>query len=83
MGRSNNDSNYNNNINSKMSWKGNDKYHWNEDTIYHFHFISSYISKQSVLEKVTAFVDIECQLEDGDTEEELVNDLMSKIYEDE
>ena len=83
MGRSNNDSNYNNNINSKMSWKGNDKYHWNEDTIYHFHFISSYISKQAVLEKVTAFVDIECQLEDGDTEEELVKDLMSKIYEDE
>ena len=66
-----------------MSWKGNDKYHWNEDTICHFHFISSYISKQAVLEKVTAFVDIECQLEDGGTEEELVNDLMSKIYEDE
>jgi hypothetical protein len=66
-----------------MSWKGNDKYHWNEDTIYHFYFISSYISKQAVLEKVRAFVDIECQLEDGDTEEELVNDLMSKIYENE
>jgi hypothetical protein len=66
-----------------MSLKGNDKYHWSEDTIYHFYFISSYISKHAVLEKVRAFVDIECQLEDGDTEEELVNDLMSKIYENE
>jgi hypothetical protein len=66
-----------------MSLKGNNKYHWSEDTIYHFHFISSYISKDAVLEKVRAFVDIECQLEDGDTEEGLVRDLMSKIYKDE
>tara|TARA_R110000737_G_scaffold331760_1_gene348243 strand:- start:636 stop:839 length:204 start_codon:yes stop_codon:yes gene_type:complete len=66
-----------------MSWKGNDKYHWSEDTISHFHFISSYISKDAVLEKIENFVDVECQLEDGDTEEDLVQDLMSKIYEDE
>ena len=62
-------------------WKGNDKYYWSEDTLYHFHFISSYISKQEVLEKVKTFVDVECQLEDGDTEEKLVKDLISKIYE--
>ena len=66
---------------AKLSWKVETKYHWNEDTIYHFYFISSYISKQQVLEKIKTFVDVECQLEDGDTEEELVNDLMSKIYE--
>ena len=66
-----------------MSWKGNDKYHWNEDTLHHFYFISSYISKEKVLKKVQNFVDIECQLEGDETEEELVQDLMNKIYEDE
>jgi len=64
-----------------MSWKGNDKYHWNEDTMYHFKFVSSYISKEEVVEQVEEFVDICCQLEDGDTEEKLVKDLISKIYE--
>ena len=64
-----------------MSWKGNDKYHWNEDTMCHFKFISSYINKEEVVKQVEEFVDINCQLEDGDTEEKLVKDLISKIYE--
>ena len=66
-----------------MSWKGNDKYHWNEETIEHFVTESNFHSKEVIKEFVADFVYVNCQLEDGDTEEELVNDLMSKIYEDE
>mgnify|MGYP003650766062 CR=1 FL=1 len=65
-----------------MSWKGNDNYYWNEDTLYHFYFISSYINKEEVIKQVEKFVDTCCQLEDEDTEEKLVNDLIGKIYED-
>ncbi len=57
------------------------KYDWNEDTMYHFKFISSYINIDEVTKQVEEFVDICCQLEDGDTEEKLVKDLISKIYE--
>ena len=42
-------------------------YYWNEETISHFQFVSNYISKN-------------CQMEVGDTEEMLANDLMNKVY---
>jgi len=64
-----------------MSWKGNDKYYWNEDTIEHFITESKFQSKEVIREFVSDFVYVNCQLENGDTEEELVKDLMSKIYE--
>tara|TARA_R110002153_G_scaffold262864_1_gene423918 strand:+ start:120 stop:314 length:195 start_codon:yes stop_codon:yes gene_type:complete len=64
-----------------MSWKGNDKYYWNEDTIEHFITESNFQSKEVIREFVADFVYVNCQLENGDTEEELVKDLMSKIYE--
>ena len=57
------------------------KYEWNEDTISHFEFTSCYVSKEEILKQVTNFVDVECQLEDGDDEEEMVEDLMKRIYE--
>jgi hypothetical protein len=55
-------------------------YHWNEETISHFQFVSNYISKNEVFEQILEFVEIDCQLEDGDTEEMLANDLMNKVY---
>ncbi len=54
--------------------------YWNEDTVNHFKFTSAYISKDEVLKEVQEFVEIDCTLENGDTEEYLVNDLMNKIY---
>ena len=55
-------------------------YYWNEETISHFQFVSNYISKNEVFEQILEFVEIDCQLEDGDTEEMLANDLMNKVY---
>jgi len=57
------------------------KFYWNEDTINHFIFISNYGTVNEVHNMVKEFVDLNCSLEDGETEKELVTDLMNKIYE--
>jgi hypothetical protein len=55
--------------------------HWNADTIDHFIFISNYADVDQVLTQVTAFVEADCELQGDDTEKDLVEDLMNKIYE--
>ena len=55
-------------------------YYWNEDTIDHFEFISGYATVNEVYNMIKEFVELDCQLEDGETEKDLVEDLMNKIY---
>jgi len=55
--------------------------YWNPDTIDHFIFISNYADVDQVLTHVTAFVEADCELQGDDTENDLVEDLMNKIYE--
>ena len=56
------------------------KYYWNPETISHFQFMSSYLSGEDVLEIAQDFVSVDCTIEDGETEEELVIDLIRVIY---
>ena len=56
------------------------KYYWNPETINHFQFMSSYLSSEDVLEIAQDFVSVDCAIEDGETEEELVIDLIRVIY---
>ena len=56
------------------------KFYWNEETIQHFRFQSNYINEKQMLESVKDFVACDCTLEDGETEEDLVIDLMEQIY---
>jgi len=56
------------------------KYQWNPETINYFQFISSYLSGEEVLERVQDFVEVDCTIEDGETEEDLVNDLIYAIF---
>tara|TARA_R110000803_G_scaffold121540_2_gene189629 strand:+ start:498 stop:686 length:189 start_codon:yes stop_codon:yes gene_type:complete len=56
------------------------KFEWNEDTINHFKFESSYLSKDIVIENIVEFVLFECSLEDGETDEMLVESLKNKIF---
>ena len=56
------------------------KYYWNPETINHFQFMSSYLSSEDVLEIAQDFVSVDCTIEDGETEEELVIDLIRVIY---
>jgi len=60
--------------------KTNKKFHWSEDTLNHFEFQSSYDSRDKVLQDITLFVENECTLEDNETEDELINDLINQIY---
>ena len=55
-------------------------YYWNEDTVDHFKFMSNYLSKDEVIEEIVEFVLYECSLEDGETDEMLVEDLTNRIF---
>ena len=55
--------------------------YWNPDTIDHFIFMSNYADVDQVLTQVENFVSIDCELQGDDTEKDLVEDLMNKIYE--
>ena len=56
------------------------KYEWNQDTIDSFRFESCYISKDAIREQVFNFIDVSCHLEEGDDEDDMAEDLMSKIF---
>ena len=56
------------------------KYNWNEDTLDHFRFESMYVDEVEVEKQVREFVEIDCHLEEGESEEDLVKDLMKKVY---
>lgn len=56
------------------------KYYWEPSTISHFQFMSSYLSSEDILEIAQDFVSVDCAIEDGETEEELVIDLIRVIY---
>lgn len=61
-------------------WFGNDKFYWSEETVSFFIKESNFNSRLVIKELVEDFVNVDTQLEDGETEEELVQDLMNKIY---
>ncbi|MCP4969709.1 MAG: hypothetical protein GY932_03815, partial [Arcobacter sp.] len=45
-----------------------------------FEFISGYATVNEVYNMIKEFVELDCQLEEGETEKDLVEDLMNKIY---
>jgi len=56
------------------------RFYWNEDTLQAFRLESNYLSTQELLNEVEKFVENCCSLEDGETEEDLVQDLLNLIY---
>ena len=59
------------------------KYHWNEDTLDYFNDLYKE-SEHKFYDKIIEFVKYECDLEDGETYEDLMVDLIeqSKSYQD-
>lgn len=55
------------------------KFYWNPDTLDAFRFESSYMTPAELLNSVEVFVENECSLEDGETEEMLIQDLLNQI----
>lgn len=56
------------------------KFKWSDETIQHFRFQSNYLNEKQVKASVIDFVECDCTPEDGETEEDLVLDLMEQIY---
>lgn len=56
------------------------KYAWNEDTLMHFKFNSNYNNRENVVKDIREYVENNCTLEDGETEQDLIDDLVSAIY---
>ena len=54
-------------------------FHWNEDTLMHFWFGSMYLNDEELKGDILNFVYAECDLEPGETEEELADDLYSQV----
>ncbi len=58
------------------------KYQWNEETVEHFRFESYYEYRGEMEKRIKEFVELNCIPEDGETEEELVYDLIDAVYND-
>ena len=58
------------------------KYNWDEDTVDHFKFESYYESREKIEQRIKEFVELDCIPEDGETEEDLVSDLIGAVYTD-
>ena len=56
------------------------KYEWNQDTVDHFKLTSAYTSKGDVIREIYRFIEADCTLEIGDTEEILAKDLTNKVF---
>ena len=56
------------------------KYTWNEDTLDHFKLIANYDTKVNVIKEITEFVEIDCQLEENEVYQDLVDDLVAQVY---
>ena len=58
------------------------KYNWNEDTVDHFKFESYYESREKIEQRIKEFVELDCIPEEGETEEDLADDLIEAVYTD-
>ena len=57
------------------------KYYWNDETLELFKdLIELDESFENIKKEVKIFVDRDCDLEDGETNEMLVEDLLNQIY---
>ena len=56
------------------------KYTWNEDTLDHFKFIANYDTKVNLLYEITEFVENNCDLEENEVYQDLVDDLVAQVY---
>lgn len=55
------------------------KFYWNPETLDAFRFEANYMTPAELLNSVEVFVENECALEDGETEEMLIHDLLNQI----
>ena len=57
------------------------KYNWNEEMVDHFKFESYYEYRGEMEKRIKEFVEQNVIPNDGESEEDLVNDLINRVYE--
>ena len=57
------------------------EFYWDKETVDHFRFASNYGTVNEIHNMVKEFVEIDCILGDGESENELIISLMNEIYE--
>jgi len=57
------------------------KYHWDPDTIDYFVDLYDLDGEYHMINRVLEYVKYECQLEDGETYEDLNVDLINQVFE--
>ena len=55
------------------------KFHWDKETLEAFKFDAKYQSHSALKDDVEFFVYSDCTLEDGETHEDLIKDLLYQI----
>ncbi len=55
------------------------KYYWDEETINHFQALTSISSGEEVYEAIQEYVETECQLEENEVYQDLIDDLVNQI----
>lgn len=59
------------------------KYTWDSETLEEYRKDITLMSKEDMVKQIEYFVEYNCHLEDGETNEMLVTDLLHQIYSDE
>lgn len=54
--------------------------YWNDDTIAYFKYESTKLTLKQTIAAITEFVEIDCSLEDDETEEMFVIDLINRVF---
>ena len=54
-------------------------FYWNQEIIEHFRFIHNYINKEELLQRITEYVEINCEIFEDETEENLISDLLLQV----
>lgn len=55
-------------------------FYWNEETIDHFKSASAYITREELLQRITEFVENDCEIEEDESEQDLIDDLERQVY---
>jgi hypothetical protein len=55
------------------------RYYWDEDTINHFQAMSTITSGEEVYEAIQEYVENECQLEENEVNQDLIDDLVAQV----
>ena len=56
------------------------KFYWDPETLFHFKFEANYTSKKNIVKNIIAYVENECTCENGESENDLIKDLIKQVF---